>query len=89
MMNQNLREFFVAKTFTTSIVPPVKWNWKCIRMAAVLAVLGCSAGCSGIHASKSVSPLDFLMPGLMKNDAPASLETIPAEPPGELLVQVN
>jgi len=27
------------------------------------ALLGLTAGCSGIHAGKSVSPLDFLIPG--------------------------
>jgi hypothetical protein len=25
-------------------------------------------GCAGINASKSISPLDFLMPGLLRND---------------------
>jgi hypothetical protein len=31
-------------------------------------------GCSGINASKSVSPLDFLLPGLhIQNRAPNSL----------------
>ena len=29
-------------------------------------------GCSGINASKSVSPLDFLMPGLHMQNTPAS-----------------
>ena len=30
-----------------------------------------NAGCSGINASKSVSPLDFLLPGLhIQNDTP-------------------
>ncbi len=29
-----------------------------------------SAGCSGINASKSVSPLDFLLPGLMHQPPP-------------------
>ena len=32
---------------------------------AVALVLG--SGCSGINASKSVSPLDFILPGLMHN----------------------
>ena len=27
------------------------------------ALIGLTAGCSGVHASKSVSPLDFLIPG--------------------------
>ncbi len=43
---------------------------------AVLA-LG-TAGCGGISASKSVSPLDFLMPGILKNDAPVACTNAPA-----------
>lgn len=42
----------------------------------LIAVLG--GGCSGINASKSISPLDFLLPGLhMRNDPvqPANPET--------------
>jgi hypothetical protein len=88
-MKHHLPEFFIAKTFTTSIVPRVKWNWKRIRAVALLSLLAITAGCSGIHASKSVSPLDFILPGLMKNESPAPLETIPASPPGELLAQAN
>jgi hypothetical protein len=39
-------------------------------------ILGC--GCSGINASKSVSPLDFILPGLhIQNDPPR-----PAVPAG-------
>jgi len=30
-----------------------------------------TVGCSGIHASKSISPATFLLPGLMKADPPA------------------
>ena len=32
---------------------------------ALLAIVG--SGCSGINASKSISPLDFILPGLMQN----------------------
>jgi hypothetical protein len=39
-------------------------------MTAFVGMMALMAGCSGIHASKSVSPLDFILPGLMKNDAP-------------------
>jgi hypothetical protein len=35
------------------------------------------AGCSGINASKSVSPLDFFLPGLLKADPPP---TNPGQP---------
>ena len=54
-------------------------------MLAVV-VLG-AAGCSGVHQSGSVSPLDFFLPGaghLLKADppatnAPVSFPEIPAE----------
>ncbi|HMJ91715.1 MAG TPA: hypothetical protein VK530_17970 [Candidatus Acidoferrum sp.] len=52
---------------TISIVTAVKRNWKCIRLVVLTAVLAIGAGCSGIHASRSVSPLDFILPGLMHN----------------------
>jgi hypothetical protein len=43
----------------------------------LMLILGVSCGCSGINASKSISPLDFLLPGLhMENDPPKPL--IPA-----------
>jgi hypothetical protein len=35
-----------------------------------LALLLLVAGCGGINASKSVSPLDFFLPGLLKADPP-------------------
>jgi hypothetical protein len=39
--------------------------------ALSLALLSAVAtGCSGINASKSVSPIDFLLPGLMQNSPP-------------------
>ena len=34
----------------------------------LIAVVNC--GCSGINATQSVSPLDFLLPGLLQNDPP-------------------
>ncbi|MBI5773881.1 MAG: hypothetical protein HZA89_09090 [Verrucomicrobia bacterium] len=33
-------------------------------MAIPLSLLAAGAGCSGINASHSVSPLDFLLPGI-------------------------
>jgi hypothetical protein len=52
-----------------------------------LLALG-TAGCGGISASKSVSPLDFIMPGILKNDAPAACTNAPValgEPSVELV----
>ena len=46
-------------------------------LAAVLVTM--VTGCGGISASKSVSPLDFFLPGLMKADPPSrpSPEPVP------------
>lgn len=38
-------------------------------LLGLIAVMG--GGCSGINASQSVSPLDFLLPGLMQNEPAA------------------
>lgn len=43
--------------------------------AAVLVTM--VTGCGGISASKSVSPLDFLLPGLVKADPPPQPSTEP------------
>jgi hypothetical protein len=64
----------------------MKWNWKWLPVVALVALLSLGAGCSGIHASKSVSPATFLLPGLMKNELPAAQDSIPASP-GKLLAQ--
>jgi hypothetical protein len=36
---------------------------------AIIAVM--ETGCSGINVSKSISPLDFFLPGLMQNCPPS------------------
>jgi len=79
-----MKQNFVAAPRIASTVPPMKQNWKRFQLAALVAVLALGAGCSGIHASKSISPLDFILPGLMKNEAPASQESTPVPHPGEL-----
>jgi hypothetical protein len=33
-------------------------------------IVAINCGCSGINASKAISPLDFLLPGLLQNDPP-------------------
>ena len=64
----------------------MKWNWKWFQAAGLIAILALGAGCGGLHASKSVSPASFLIPGLLKNDAPVPQDSIlPATPPAELL----
>jgi len=48
-----------------------------VRLAIAATGLLLGAGCSGINATKSISPLDFLLPGILKADPP------PAQPDGE------
>jgi hypothetical protein len=47
----------------------VRLNWKFIWLAIVLLPLPfLASGCGGVNAGTSVSPVTFLLPGLMKND---------------------
>jgi len=65
--------------------PPTPWHRAAslIGGAAALALFALvGSGCSGINASKSISPLDFILPGLMQNvpATPAISDTINAPP---------
>ncbi len=60
------------------IVRLVRLNWKFLRrMAAPMLLLVLSAGCGGFSASRTVSPLSFFLPGLMKADPPPT--PVPAQ----------
>jgi len=61
---------------------------KSLRVALFPALL-LVAGCGGVSASHSVSPLDFFMPGLLKADPPAlpSDRELPVQPPATLVAQ--
>jgi hypothetical protein len=67
------------------------WRRRTLRLggASLLALMAALAtGCSGINAGASVSPLDFLLPGLLQN-RPA-LPVIPPEiNSAPLLAQAN
>jgi hypothetical protein len=56
----------------------VKLNGKIPQAGLYAAVVMLGAGCSGINASKSISPASFFLPGLLKADPP------PAKPDGVL-----
>jgi hypothetical protein len=65
----------------------VRLNRKFLWLALLAAVPLAGAGCSGINASQSVSPLDFLLPGAgsflkadpAKTNAPAGFPEISNE----------
>jgi len=65
----------------------VRLRWKKLQFAICAILLVLAAGCSGINASKSVSPLDFLLPGLLKAD-PSPAHPDPAAPADEPVKQV-
>jgi hypothetical protein len=44
-----------------------------------VALAAATAGCGGINGSQSVSPLNFLLPGILKNSPPPAA---PAPAPG-------
>jgi hypothetical protein len=43
---------------------------------ALALIAALATGCSGINASKSFSPLDFILPGLMQNSPPSPVSPI-------------
>ncbi|MDD5139835.1 MAG: hypothetical protein PHY43_06185 [Verrucomicrobiales bacterium] len=65
----------------------MRLNWNLLRLAMLAAFGLFAAGCSGINASHSVSPLDFFLPGMgsfLKADpsatnAPVSFREISTE----------
>jgi hypothetical protein len=67
----------------------VRLNWKIVRLATFGSGLLLGAGCSGINASKSISPATFLIPGLLQVDpAPAHPDRVlPVEEPSTEVAQ--
>jgi hypothetical protein len=70
-------------------------NWT-FALAVLLLALLLGAGCSGINASKSVSPLDFLIPGgfmrgLIQSPPPSAPanESVPATASVYAVAQVS
>jgi hypothetical protein len=63
-------------------IEQVRLNWNFAPLAMFVALALCAGGCGGISASHTVSPLDFLMPGVMNNKPPATNAPVmfPAQP---------
>jgi len=62
----------------------VRISWKFLCLGTLTAGSLLLAGCGGISASRTVSPLDFLLPGIIKADppqtnAPAVMVQFPVE----------
>ena len=58
-----------------------------VKIMSLLVLIVLGAGCSGIQATKSFSPLDFIIPGLGMTESPnegltqtATPEAAPVEP---------
>ncbi len=66
--------------------PPPRATGHALAFALIAAL---ATGCSGINVSKSISPLDFILPGLHMQNGPAS-PGIPIAPnPAPVLAQAN
>jgi hypothetical protein len=62
----------------------VRISWKCFNFVLLSAGSLLLAGCGGISGSHTVSPLDFLLPGVIKNEprqtnAPVVVAQFPVE----------
>jgi hypothetical protein len=65
----------------------VRLTWKILWLAVLAALPLAGAGCSGVNASQSVSPIDFFLPGAAHflkasppaTNAPASFPETPTE----------
>jgi hypothetical protein len=67
----------------------VRLNWKILRFSlfAAFLMMVC-AGCGGLSVTKSVSPLDFLMPGLLKAEPPAPSPDLREFPSNDHAIQL-
>src|SRR5689334_17803159 len=65
-MRLAFRKIWVVNSRADATMLAVRTGWPKLRAGICLAVLAGCAGCSGINATQSVSPLDFLLPGAGK-----------------------
>ena len=68
-MMRSIRSCYRGGLFYTR---QVRISWKFLPLAVLAAFSLLFGGCGGISASRTISPLDFLLPGIIKADpAPA------------------
>jgi len=70
-------------------LPPVTLKRKTIQVACGAMLVVVAAGCSGINASKSVSPLDFILPGLIRTGPPSMVPSVDATNSVRVVAQVR
>jgi len=63
----HLKIVFVRPAPESYTPAPVMTKRNLVQCVAGAILVLVTAGCGGINASKSVSPLDFILPGLIQN----------------------
>jgi hypothetical protein len=58
----------------------VKLRWKILQLGVFAGLTVLATGCGGFHAKYGISPLSFLLPGLVK------VESKPANPDNQLTI---
>ena len=59
------------------------------RLTGCAALLVLAAGCSGINATKSISPLDFILPGLLKTEPLPDIPEVPQTRSATAVAQIR
>lgn len=59
------------------------------RLTGCVALLVLAAGCSGINATKSISPLDFFLPGLLKTEPQPDRPEVPQARSATTVAQIR
>jgi hypothetical protein len=63
----------------------VRISWKILGLALCAAGSLLLGGCGGLAASQTISPLDFLLPGILKADPPqTNAPVVVAQEPVEI-----
>jgi hypothetical protein len=60
-----------------------------MRLAMLVVIVLCAAGCSGIHQSGSVSPASFFLPGIMKADPPKTSSPVSLPEPAKEFASIK
>jgi hypothetical protein len=80
----------IADRRNLAYIGAMRFRSKLIMLAVIPCALVLATGCGGLATSQSVSPLDFLLPGLVKADqkqqSDPSLQPVPPPKPEPAIV---